>query len=525
MPPALAYDYESSPSFVGPPGVYQWNANDQADADVGQAIAANGGGNTPPAAEPPPNTPPPPVANPTPTISTESFTYDDGSSYTVQQSTRPDGVLIGQVVTVVQTDGTTASELRDGAGVLQRSVESSAPDPDSGARTTTFRDGTGRVIAQIEPDAHGQPVFYRLGADGALTQVSANEFFRGADLGASPELQAALRALDQQTVASAGTLPMPPGSLGVLEDALARGARLAIGAGGQLLLQFVNAAGATLTIPIVIGAAAMATPANIGQETAGVTLQGGLRWQVRTGEQHGRLELPSTQWLGVGDPSVLITHIDRERAAIIASVLAAAQSLGLTDAERLKLIEPLITPLPNQPRPNVMIFPGMSDSERAWINTLPPFDAPPSPEPTILDYPAVGSPHWRDFIIEKSNAARLAEALIKGNDARPADGYVPHHIGPFNKWPELDYLRDKFKDWNIGLNDAANGVWLPGYQANQDAPGSYHERLHNIEYLKAIQDAFLGVTRNADARAALAEIKDQLKAGNFAGSRPRSEGQ
>jgi hypothetical protein len=82
-------------------------------------------------------------------------------------------------------------------------------------------------------------------------------------------------------------------------------------------------------------------------------------------------------------------------------------------------------------------------------------------------------------------------------------------------------LRDKFEQWGIGLNDAANGVWLPGSTAPSDATGSYHERLHNSEYRDAISRAFEGIATRQDALDKLAEIKQQLQAGTFPGSRPR----
>ena len=55
---ALAYDYESSPNFVGPPAAYQRNAIDQANVDLGQAIAAHENSNRPPIAQSPPGTQP-----------------------------------------------------------------------------------------------------------------------------------------------------------------------------------------------------------------------------------------------------------------------------------------------------------------------------------------------------------------------------------------------------------------------------------------------------------------------------------
>jgi hypothetical protein len=126
-----------------------------------------------------------------------------------------------------------------------------------------------------------------------------------------------------------------------------------------------------------------------------------------------------------------------------------------------------------------------------------------------------------DLLIEQRNSQILGQNLETAGRPRPAEGYEPHHIVPSEKWAELDDLRRQFGAWNIDLNDAANGVWLPGSQSAHDSVGSYHTRLHNSDYRRAVEKAFEGVASREEALEVLDRVRGHLEAGTFPGSRPR----
>jgi hypothetical protein len=81
----------------------------------------------------------------------------------------------------------------------------------------------------------------------------------------------------------------------------------------------------------------------------------------------------------------------------------------------------------------------------------------------------------------------------------------------------------KLKNWGIDINDADNGVWLPGSKSPENAPGAYHPRLNNKEYIDGVRRELLSA-RNADeARARLRLIGEDLQRGEFSGVKPRSK--
>ena len=85
----------------------------------------------------------------------------------------------------------------------------------------------------------------------------------------------------------------------------------------------------------------------------------------------------------------------------------------------------------------------------------------------------------------------------------------------------MEALRTRLAELGIDLNDAANGVWLPGPKAPEDATEAYRRRLNNDEYNNAVDQVFRGVANRQDALAALERIESRLKDGSFPGVRPR----
>lgn len=86
---------------------------------------------------------------------------------------------------------------------------------------------------------------------------------------------------------------------------------------------------------------------------------------------------------------------------------------------------------------------------------------------------------------------------------------------------DMDRVRAELQRLGLDLNDAANGVWLPGWRSAEGSPGAYHQALNNDVYNRAIRSLFRDVTTLDEARAVLADIKGQLKDGSFPGVRPR----
>jgi hypothetical protein len=192
----------------------------------------------------------------------------------------------------------------------------------------------------------------------------------------------------------------------------------------------------------------------------------------------------------------------------------AAGFVVMSEDEIARLSAPITTPA-TQPQPPLPPLPVWADRPEV----LPGYQAGPAAPPTPGFEPRPLLPE--DLLIEQRNSQILGQNLEAVGRPRPAEGYEPHHILPSEKWAELDDLRRQFGAWNIDLNDAANGVWLPGSQSAHDSVGSYHTRLHNSDYRRAIDEAFEGVTSREAALAVLRDIRLQLEAGTFPGSRPR----
>jgi hypothetical protein len=182
------------------------------------------------------------------------------------------------------------------------------------------------------------------------------------------------------------------------------------------------------------------------------------------------------------------------------------------------LTTPTPTPSPNSPPP--LVVPD-------WANRNEPspgYLAPPPAGPAPLVTPAAPQPTAADLILDRSNSRKLGDNLEAAGMSQPAAGYVPHHMIPTRDGGALiDAVRAKLATLGLNdLNDAANGVWLPGYRSapTADEP-AYHERLHNGDYFEAVARVFVGVTTIDEANDALAQIRSQLQDGTFPGTRPR----
>jgi len=142
---------------------------------------------------------------------------------------------------------------------------------------------------------------------------------------------------------------------------------------------------------------------------------------------------------------------------------------------------------------------------------------------------------WRDFILDgmppapralvkvldglvfKSASEKLGDSLEASGYARPADTDA-HHIVPVNAG-KLDNIRAKLKSFGISIDDAPNGVFLPGVRGSE-AEGAYHRSLHSNDYYNQLQRDFQNVGSKNDAIDVLDRIRGQLLNGTYPGSKP-----
>ena len=174
------------------------------------------------------------------------------------------------------------------------------------------------------------------------------------------------------------------------------------------------------------------------------------------------------------------------------------------------------TPLPPQNTPGTAVLP---ENERD-IGT-PGFEAAAPPVPDVITTP-IRPITIDDLIVDKSNSEVLGNNLRAVGDHPPHAGYEPHHIVPSNAGgAAMGAVRMKLAALGVDLNSAENGVWLPTSRSPIGAPGAYHPRLNNAEYLEAVARSFTDARTKGQAEAILRDIKGQLLSETFPGVRPR----
>jgi A nuclease family of the HNH/ENDO VII superfamily with conserved AHH len=249
----------------------------------------------------------------------------------------------------------------------------------------------------------------------------------------------------------------------------------------------------------------LSMPGNAGSQTQRVQLSESLRFEQLPGELGRLLELNASGNWQVVKTGVYLGLLDSQRVA-------------LTGDELKALTAPLTNP--SDPRPNPPLFtPVPSNDER--LGELPGFDAAAPAGPTTTTTP-IQWQTWDELIINKQDSEILGVNLRAGGNDKPADGYEAHHIVPSRAGgARMDALRAELKLLEIKLNDAVNGVWLPGPDASRDATEAYHRTLNNKAYNNAVADAFLNVTTKEEAFEVMQRIGSLLQSGNFPGVRPR----
>jgi hypothetical protein len=108
----------------------------------------------------------------------------------------------------------------------------------------------------------------------------------------------------------------------------------------------------------------------------------------------------------------------------------------------------------------------------------------------------------------------LGQALEAAGHVRPASS-AAHHIVAGNA-PAAARARAVLERFGIGINDAANGVFLPASRAAPNAAGAaVHSTLHTGAYYQTVNQMLLGATTRAEAEAALGAIRQGLLSGGL----------
>ena len=344
---------------------------------------------------------------------------------------------------------------------------------------------------RLQIDADGQALIWR--RNGGVIALGQLDPGFAAELGSAAVLQGSL--LQRVAVGGAGTVP--------LADVFAAGGRVA----GAVLSGMASEAaviGRTLLNPAL---ALALVPSAIGQRQE-VVLADGVRYVHQGDEAWGRLEERDAR----GD-----WQLTDDRVLL-------AEGIGyvsvLTEDQVRQLQAPLVTPAGSPNPPTLLPLPAVDQRP----SLLPPTVAATT-APGLPGLEAAPQPNAEDLLIDKANSEILGDNLRAADISPRGSGYEAHHIVPTRAGDErMEALRQRLTGMGLNLNDAANGVWLPGPAASTDATGAYHRKLNNSDYNDAVVAAFRGVETLAEARDVLSRIGSQLQEGGnaFPGIRPRS---
>ena len=108
----------------------------------------------------------------------------------------------------------------------------------------------------------------------------------------------------------------------------------------------------------------------------------------------------------------------------------------------------------------------------------------------------------------------LAANLAREVQPRPA-GHDAHHIVP-KGMREAQEARDILQDAELGINDAANGVWLAGDpETVNESTGEIHDGLHTPRYVSWLTGMLREGAKHGPAgvRRALATVRRLLGEG------------
>ncbi|TKD12807.1 AHH domain-containing protein [Polyangium fumosum] len=128
-----------------------------------------------------------------------------------------------------------------------------------------------------------------------------------------------------------------------------------------------------------------------------------------------------------------------------------------------------------------------------------------------------GSPSWAPTLLARRggpSSDALGRALEKAGHARPP-GAAVHHIVAGNA-PAAQRARDILAKFGIGMDDAANGVFLPATRAAPNPTGAaVHSTLHTNTYYQTVNQMLDTAKTQAEAEAILQDIRNILLSGGF----------
>jgi hypothetical protein len=93
--------------------------------------------------------------------------------------------------------------------------------------------------------------------------------------------------------------------------------------------------------------------------------------------------------------------------------------------------------------------------------------------------------------------------------------FKAHHIVA-GAAPEAAAARAILRQFGIGINDAANGIFLPGNLAADNLAGAaVHSTVHTAAYYQAVNEALAGATTQQQVVDILRYIEQSLQSGGL----------
>jgi len=103
----------------------------------------------------------------------------------------------------------------------------------------------------------------------------------------------------------------------------------------------------------------------------------------------------------------------------------------------------------------------------------------------------------------RSPSRILSQNITKATGVKQAAGEAAHHIVAYGS-KKAKEARRALEKWEIGINSADNGVFLPT---------PYHRRVHTDAYYEALNESLRSVTSRDEALEVLNDFRTRLQAG------------
>jgi hypothetical protein len=123
----------------------------------------------------------------------------------------------------------------------------------------------------------------------------------------------------------------------------------------------------------------------------------------------------------------------------------------------------------------------------------------------------------KDFleVVQGRASSRALGVALEASGVQRPKGYAAHHIAAGTD-ERAEFARSALRKFGIGINDAANGVFLPANRATQVIAGeTIHSTLHTRAYYDAINQALETATTRQQAIGILRDIAQALQAGDY----------